>query len=179
MRIFVFSDTHGDISGMDLVLSKTEPEVIIHCGDGVADAKEIQMKYPKIEFHIVRGNYGDDNYSIEQEKYIQIMGYSIYITHGNKFDNLGIHGEGVTKSSHASEIVKYAKEHGANIVLHGHTHLATFSFDNGIYLLNPGSASLKKPYDYKPTFGCIEIYENNIIFKLLSVEVFENLSSSK
>ena len=42
--------------------------------------------------------------------------------------------------------------------------------------MNPGSAALKKPYDYKPSFGCIELFENKAIFKLLSVEVFEKLS---
>ena len=44
MRIFVFSDTHGDTSGMDLVLSRTKPDIIIHCGDGADDAVEIQKK---------------------------------------------------------------------------------------------------------------------------------------
>jgi len=79
MRIFVFSDTHGDTSGMELVLSKMKPDVIIHCGDGAGDALEIQKKYPDIDVHIVRGNYGDDNYaSMEHEKYLQIMGHTIY-----------------------------------------------------------------------------------------------------
>ena len=176
MRIFVFSDTHGDMSGMDLVLSKTKPDVIIHCGDGVNDALNIQEKYSDIEVHIVRGNYGDDNHDIEHEKYLQFMGHTIYFTHGDKFN---VHGASTTKSSLRSEIVEYAKQHGANIVLHGHTHLATFSFDKGVYLLNPGSASLKQPYDFKPSFGCIEMYENNVIFKILSVEVFQKLDPDK
>ena len=85
--------------------------------------------------------------------------------------------ESTTKSNPENEITKYAKQQNVNIVLHGHTHLATFSFDNGIYLLNPGSASLKKGYDYKPSFGCIELYEHKVICKLLSVEVFEKLTS--
>ena len=172
MRIFVFSDTHGDMSGMDLVLSKTKPDVIIHCGDGVDDALEIQKKYPDIDVHMVRGSDGVDNYDIEYEKYLHIMGHTIYFTHGDKFN----HGAGVTRSNPKSEIVEYAKQHGANIVLHGHTHSATFSFDRGVYLLNPGSASLKPPYDFKPSFGCIELYEDNVIFKILSVEIFQKLT---
>jgi len=173
MRIFVFSDTHGDTTGMDLVLSKTKPDVIIHCGDGTDDAIEIRRKYPDIDVHIVRGNYGDDNHaSMVHEKFLHIMGHVIYFTHGDKFN---VYSGSATKSNPASEIVEYAKQHGANIVLHGHTHLATFSFGNGIYLLNPGSGSLKKGYDYKPSFGCIEICETNVTFKLLSIEVFEKL----
>ena len=174
MRIFAFSDTHGDTSGMDLVLSKTKPDVIIHCGDGAGDAMEIQRKYPDIEFHIVRGNYGDDNLTdLESEKYLEIMGRTFYITHGDKFN---VYNKDVTKTNQHSEIIKHAKQRGANIVLHGHTHLATFSFDNSIYLLNPGSASLKTPYDFKPSFGCIELYETNVIIKILSVEVFTKLN---
>jgi len=172
MRIFVFSDTHGDISGMDLVLSNTKPDAIIHCGDGVDDAIEIQRKYPNIEVHIVRGNCDDNHATMEQEKYLEIMGHLIFITHGDKFN---VYNEDITKTNQKNEIIKYAKQHNANIVLHGDTHLATFSFDNGIYLLNPGSASLKTPYDFKPSFGCIELYEANVVFKILSVEVFKKL----
>ena len=177
MRIFVFSDTHGDTNGMDLVLSKTKPDIVIHCGDGAGDAIKIQRKYPDVEFHIVRGNYGDDNHdTMPQEKHLEIMGYTIFVTHGDKFN---VYNESTTKSNPGSEIIAYALQNNANIVLHGHTHLATFSFDSGIYLLNPGSASLKKGYDYKPSFGCIELSETKAIFKILSVEVFEKLSPDK
>ena len=172
MRIFVFSDTHGDISGMDLVISKTKPDVIIHCGDGADDAIAIQKKYPDIEVYIVRGNCDDNHTAMEQEKFLEIMGHTIFIAHGDKFN---VYNNDITKTNHNSEIIEYAKQHNANIVLHGHTHLATFSFDSGIYLLNPGSASLKNPYDFKPGFGCIELYETNVYFKILSVEVFEKL----
>ena len=176
MRIFVFSDTHGDASGMDLVISKTKPDVLIHCGDGVDDVIEIKNKYPDIEVHMVRGNYGDDNHSdMEQEKCLKIMGHTIFISHGDKFN---VWNKDVTKTNHKNEIIEYAKKHDATIVLHGHTHLSTFSFDSdsGIYLLNPGSGSLKVPYDFKPSFGCIELCEDNIVFKILSIEVFGKLT---
>jgi len=177
MRIFVFSDSHGDISGMELVLSKSRPDMIIHCGDGAGDAIEIKRLYPDIEVHIVRGNYGDDAYTaIEQEKYLDIMGQSIFVTHGDKFD---VYSESATRSNPASKIIEHSKQHGVNIVLHGHTHLATFSFENGVYLLNPGSASLKKGYDYKPSFGCIELDGTKAIFKILSIEVFAKLNPDK
>jgi len=171
MRIFVFSDTHGDTTGMDLVISRAAPDMIIHCGDGADDAAEIHQKYPNIEMYIVRGN-SDKYFDVEQEKYLHIMGHTIYYTHGDTFN----HGKGVTRSDSESEIVRYARQHGADIVLHGHTHIAMFSFENGVYLMNPGSASLKKPNDYRPSFGCIELFEGNVIVKILSVEVFEILT---
>jgi hypothetical protein len=171
MKIFVFSDTHGDTSGMELVLSKATPDMIIHCGDGIHDALQIQRKYPDIKVHTVRGNCDDYNTG-EAEQFLQIMGNTLFFTHG---DNYNVHDKSLTVSQPESEIVKHAKKHSANIVLHGHTHLATFTFDDGIYLLNPGCASVTKPYFFKPSFGCIEIFENKIICKLLSVEVFEKL----
>ena len=169
MRIFVFSDTHGDESGMDLVISKAKPDFLIHCGDGMNDAIAIEKKYPDIKVHVVRGNC--DGSSVERERFLHILNYTFYITHGDRFN----HGGGVTRSGEESEILVYAKEQGANIVLHGHTHLATFFYEEGVYVMNPGSGSLKKPYDYKPSFGCIELFENKAIFKLLSIEVFAKL----
>ena len=168
MRIFVFSDTHGDASGMDMVVSKAPPDMIIHCGDGMDDALLIKRKYPKIELHAVPGN-SDRNQTAEREGYLQIMGHTVYIAHGDMFN----HGKGATRSGPESEIAGHARRNGADIALYGHTHVATFSYEKGIYIMNPGIASLKKPYRHKPRFGCIELYENNAIFKILSVEVFE------
>jgi len=170
MLIYVFSDTHGDTSGMDLVISKLKPDMIIHCGDGMDDAIEISKKYPDIKTCIVRGNC-DDNPAVENQAMLQLKGHTLYITHGDQFN----HGKGLglTISGENSEIAAYAKQQGATIVLHGHTHQATYFCDDGVSVMNPGSASMKKPYDYKPSFGCIELYENKAVFKLLSIEVLE------
>ena len=174
VRIFVFSDTHGDTSGMELVLSKswTKPDAIIHCGDGAWDALEIARKFPEAAVHVVRGNVDADLPNLPEEQCLKIAGRKIYFAHGDKFN---VHGESVTGANANSEIVTRAKELGAEIVLHGHTHLATLSLERGVYLLNPGSASLKQPYDFKPSFGCVEIFEGHVVCKILSVAVFGKL----
>lgn len=41
-----------------------------------------------------------------------------------------------------------AKEIGAKIVLFGHTHCRYYSYEDGVHILNPGSASC--PRDGKP-----------------------------
>ena len=146
MRIFVFSDTHGDTSGMELVLSKTKPDVLIHCGDGIEDAIAIQKKYPDIKVHAVPGNCDKESLA-DKEIYVEIMDHRIYITHGDQFN----HGVSVTRSGAESEIVTHAKQQGVDIILHGHTHLATFFIKDDVYVLNPGSAAAKKPYDFKPS----------------------------
>ena len=172
MRIFVFSDTHGDTSGMELVLSKTLPDVLIHCGDGYDDAIAVQEMFPDIKVHAVPGNCDKDSLA-DKEMFLELMDHKIYITHGDQFN----HGMSATREGYKSEIVTHAKQHGADIILHGHTHLATFVSMDHIYVLNPGSAATKQPYDFKPSFGCIEFHDNKAIFKLLSVEVFEKLPS--
>ena len=168
MKIFVFSDTHEDIEGVDLVISKSKPNLIIHLGDFISDAMKIQVKYPDIEMIMIRGNADDDN-SIACEKHINISGKNIYLTHGEQFN----HGQGVTRSAPESEIVTYAIQNNIDIVLFGHVHVPILSFERGIFVMNPGSAALDGKHGFNPTFGLIELYENNVICKILSVDMFK------
>lgn len=171
MKIFVFADTHEDIDGIDLVISKSKPDLIIHLGDFISDGIKIQDKYPDIEMIILRGNADKDN-SFAQEKNIHIFDKSIYLTHGDQFN----HGQGVTRSMPESEIVTYAIQHDIDIVLYGHVHTPILSFERGVFVMNPGSAAFDKKHGFNPTFGLIELYKNNIICKILSIEMFKYLS---
>ena len=57
--------------------------------------------------------------------------------------------------------LKYkALEFGANIVLYGHTHIGKIDFKEGIWFINPGSASL--PRDIGKSFAIIYIEEDSI-----------------
>jgi putative phosphoesterase len=170
MKIFVFSDTHGDIDGMDLIISMSKPDLIIHLGDLINDALKIQNKYSDIQMIIMRGNADNDD-SFVQEKHINIYGKNIYITHGDQFN----HGQGVTRSAPESEMVTHAMQNNIDIVLYGHIHTPVLSLERGIFVMNPGSASNNKIHGFYPTFGLIELYENNVICKILSVEMFKYL----
>lgn len=173
MKIFVFADTHGDTDGIELVISKSKPDLIIHLGDLVTDALKIQNKYPNIEMIIIRGNADNDD-SIAKEKNIYISGKNIYLTHGDQFN----HGKGVTRSAPESEIVAYAIQNNVDIVLYGHVHTPILSYERNVFAMNPGSSVFDRKRGFNPTFGLIELFENNIICKILSIEMFQYLSSA-
>ena len=48
-------------------------------------------------------------------------------------------------------------EQKADIVLFGHTHEAMVSDEGRVALFNPGSISMPRRYDDKPSYGIIEI----------------------
>ena len=48
MKIVIFSDSHGDAETMCGVVEKENPDMIIYLGDGIADAEQLNEKYPNI-----------------------------------------------------------------------------------------------------------------------------------
>ena len=85
MKILAVSDTHGDCSRVIDVyqkLAKESPvDVIVHCGDYAADARELQAR---LGVHVawVKGNcdgsYGDTDWSI-----LETEAGNFLITHGH------------------------------------------------------------------------------------------------
>ncbi|RIB35256.1 MAG: hypothetical protein BXU00_01845, partial [Candidatus Nanoclepta minutus] len=52
-----------------------------------------------------------------------------------------------------------ARRVNANVVIHGHTHLPRFLYEDGIYIINPGSATGVKSGEIKETIKSISILE--------------------
>ena len=156
MKICVFADTHGDSSVMKSAIEKQKPDIVIHCGDGIDDAKTMEKAYPDITFHYVRGNC-DTSFFDEKELVLEIEGYTFFVTHGDKFFD---------KGSPEERIAAYAHNKGASIVLHGHTHRAVNFSQDDIQIFNPGCATPKKAIDNNAGYGIIEIEEDDISFYL-------------
>lgn len=133
MRIGVISDTHGHEYCIEKALKKLKNiDILIHLGDYERDLKYIEKKY-KGTIISVKGNCDFDS-TKPVELIEEIEGKKIIITHGHIFN---------CKASIMG--LKYrALEIGADIVLFGHTHIPEVSFDEGVFFINPGSASLGK-----------------------------------
>ena len=131
MRVFVFSDSHGNIDNMQALLSKDMPDALIHLGDHVEDAEYIS-DYFSIDVYNVAGNSFEDMVSDTPEScLITLMGHKIYLCHGH------VHN---VKLSYLN--LSYAAlEHGASVALFGHTHLPCDEEYNGVRLINPGSVA--------------------------------------
>ena len=155
MRILVVSDTHSDVSNFERVLSKhRDIDVVIHCGDGASDVMEMKKLFPDRMFISVRGNcdWCCESPNIE---IITLEDKKLFITHGHIYD---------VKSS-LLRLSLAAKEAGADMTLFGHTHIPTDIYEDGLYLLNPGSLK-----GYKGHYALVDLCDKGILTNLVSLD---------
>ncbi|MDP4120653.1 MAG: metallophosphoesterase [Bacillota bacterium] len=154
MRLLVVSDTHGDFYNLNkVILAQPKAEVIIHCGDGEQQVEDCKSVYSNRMFLSVCGNC--DFCSSKPPTIIRnIAGKTVFITHGHMF--------GV--KSDTEQLVSKAKEHGAEILLFGHTHQPLLDYRDGLYILNPGSL---KGLD--GTYGIVDITSAGIVTNIIHI----------
>jgi len=159
MRIIVISDTHGNYAKLRDVLERhqNDANMVVFLGDGLRDLDLVQDEFPKLEYHAVAGNcdFG------RMEKRVDLVfagGKRILITHGDQFS---------VKYS-TERLLHLARENNAAIVLFGHTHCSMTRYEDGIYLMNPGSPSC--PRDSKAGYGIIDIMPNGIFTNLVELK---------
>ena len=142
MRILVLSDTHGDFRSMTEALrQQPKAEMIIHCGDGHAQVEELRRLYPDMPIVAVRGNC-DWSSKLPDTQTVTVCGKTIFVTHGHLYQ--------VKFTPY--NLACAAREQGADIACFGHTHCAMNEYDDGLYLLNPGSC-----HGYGASYGIIDI----------------------
>lgn len=156
MLIGVVSDTHRDETALKKVVEEIKNlDVVIHLGDNVADAEEIKdLINNKIVY--VKGNC--DIMANEPTELIEeFHGVRILITHGHKYN---------VKNT-LTELKYRAQQLEADIALFGHTHISEISFEDGIWLINPGSAALPRDGHRSIAIICIEDGEISPSIKLI------------
>lgn len=149
MLIAVVSDTHRNSAIIKKVGNIVEKaDILIHLGDNVADIDELKEIY-KNKIISVRGNC-DFTTRSPIEKVENINGFRVLVTHGHKYD----------VKSGIWHLKDRAKEVRPDIALFGHTHISEINFEDGIWIINPGSASL--PRDGQRSIAFIEIEDTEI-----------------
>lgn len=151
MKIYVVSDTHGRVDFIiNEILYNNDSDAIIHLGDCVDDANEIEQIADKFLYK-VRGN-NDFFSNVPEEKVIYLGKFKCLLTHGHKyFVYFGI-----------KDLAKRAKELGCSIVFYGHTHIRKFEYVDGIYFINPGSLSYARSNDGKRSYAIVDIVDDNL-----------------
>lgn len=153
MRIVVLSDTHRDFfTALEIVKRHLmNADVFIHLGDGLKEWDDIRALYPDKKMLAVRGNC--DFASDEPASAILACegGHKIFYTHRHLYN---------VKST-PDNLMQAARENGCDIVLHGHTHTAARYYEDGLYLLCPGSPS--SPKDSKAGYGIVDITTAGIV----------------
>lgn len=155
MRIIVVSDTHGLYSRLHAVIMRNlKADAFIHLGDGEEECDLLMRNFPEIvpRFHYVKGNcdYGSQAPIF---KTLDIApGHRIFATHGHRY---GVNFD-------LGTLITTAKENGCDIALYGHTHVQKSTYEDGVHILNPGSASC--PRDGRPaSYGFIDITPAGIV----------------
>lgn len=160
MRIIVLSDTHGNFSALESVINRnTDADWIFHLGDGERELDRFITANPILAPKIVHVAGNCDFNSLSHDVFtLPAMEHKILATHGYQF--------GVNSS--LERLKSLARTNGCDIVLYGHTHVRFQSFEDGLWILNPGSASCPRD-GKKPSFGNIDISSKGIVINIADV----------
>ena len=166
MKILVVSDTHRDTNKVINILhSIGDITNVVHLGDMVRDADEIQEVFPEKTYHKIQGNNDMLSFA-KSEMLLCLCGHNIFATHGHAY---GVRG-GV------SLLAKRASQIGCDIALFGHTHERYSSYiapddeekRGALYVMNPGS--IERPRDFlPPSYGIIDITKSGIMTNIVDV----------
>lgn len=161
MRIIVCSDTHRNYYALESIVTRhMNADMFIHLGDGRYEFNTLMHKYPELErrFFYVKGNCDMGcsepdvftSWTEESHKIFAVHGHNYYVNYGLE----------TLKSTALSD--------NCDIILYGHTHQRFMKYEDGIYIMNPGSAS--SPRDgRKPSYGIIDITKSGILMNIADV----------
>ena len=135
------------------ILAQPKAEVVIHLGDGEEELLRAKRAFPEKMFLAVRGNcdFGSD---LPLTGEFTAQGVKIFYTHG--------HYSGVKSGLYTFACA--ARERGAQVALYGHTHNALEDYDDGLYLLNPGSLN-----SWEATYGTVDITPQGIVTNIVKL----------
>ena len=151
MRILVISDTHKRIGRViDLLKGDHRFDRIIHLGDHVSDAEDIEHIIG-LPVDYVAGNCDWGSSSVAYDKTLMFAGKRFYVCHGHRVHVK--HGDQVLR--------QLIRKEGYDMALYGHTHQAAIAYEDDSIIMNPGSISL--PRDGSPSYGVIHIDHQGII----------------
>ncbi len=147
LRILVVSDAHGRVTPIEEAIERTNADVIMFLGDGLKEIEDLDLFYPDKTFHFVCGNC-DFSSNEPATKFITICGKKIMMTHGHVYN-----------VKYTLETLKSAaRQNGVDIVLFGHTHNPLSVYEDGLYILNPGSIGMGEQ-----TYGVIDFASNGVM----------------
>ncbi len=156
MKIAVFSDTHGDISGIRLIEKDLPPlDAVFHLGDFSSDGTEIGA-YLHVPCYAVRGNCdyrGGDG--VPSERIVELGGARFFLTHGHRYHS-------------TYELGLAAEEAHCGTVLFGHTHEPLLTAFGSVLIVNPGSLSRPRGRT-NASYTVLTVENGDISVKMISL----------
>ncbi len=160
MRIIVISDTHGRKNAIDSAfLRNSDADLFIHLGDGERDIDQFITENPTYANKVIHVAGNCDWGSLSNDfEIIPVMNHKIFATHGHRY-----------AVKNGLEIIKKtARDLGCDIILYGHTHVRYNQFEDGLYILNPGSAG--NPHDFSnPSFATVNVTSTGVLMNIADI----------
>ncbi len=130
IKALVVSDTHGNATQISAIAKKfPDADYVFHLGDYSMDSNKLKEQMPNAKFFCVKGNC-DFVSDLPEFSEVVIRNNKIILTHGH-----------LLKVKYSYErAFYYAKEKDAAAILFGHTHIPYSEFEDGVWLINPGTA---------------------------------------
>ncbi len=127
-RLLVVSDTHGDRRSLQKVIdAQPEAALLVHLGDGASDLTALE-EFCSIRTLQIAGNC-DFASPFPDDAEFRFGGQLFFAAHGHHY--------GVKHDLYRFSCA--ARSRGARVALFGHTHQPLSLYDDGLYLVNPGS----------------------------------------
>lgn len=158
MKIIVMSDSHRSFFSLEKIFTGYYADLYIHLGDGETELDRIAAQYPDKQIVHVKGNCDLGSFSDSEAFLMPAENCKIYATHGHRYD-----------VKYSLEPLKAkARSMGANIALYGHTHERFCAYEDGLYIMNPGSTSCPRDGG-KPSFGIIDVSPSGIMTNIIDL----------
>lgn len=159
MRIVLMSDSHGNYFALENVVERNlTADIFVHLGDGERELERIMQKYPMKRFYNVKGNC--DFASISPGYLLLGLDYSHKL--------LAVHGHQYGVKYSLERLKSFAQSSGADILAYGHTHARYIGYENGLYIINPGSVSAPRD-GLTPSYGFIDITDAGVVTNIVSI----------
>lgn len=153
MRLLVLSDSHGNKNAVRRALA-AQPAVrdVVFLGDGFRELEDVAAEETGRTFYMVPGNcdLGVDALPVREETF---GGVRVLFTHGHLY-----------RVKYGVELLcEAARQRQVSLVLFGHTHQPLSRYEEGLYLVNPGSVGQHGCY------AVVDIVPGGIMANLLKL----------
>lgn len=157
MRIVVISDSHKQSRVIEKILD-AQPSAtdVFFLGDCASDIEDLQYIYTDKRFHILSGNC-DYFSNFPSSGITTVAGKKIYYTHGHT----------LSVKYGTERLLETAKQNGCDIALYGHTHISKVLYEDGVYIVNPGSCSQGR--DFHESYAVIDIEKSGIMPVIINI----------
>lgn len=151
-KILIVSDSHGSAEVLEDIerLHGHEIDLMIHCGDSELTEEDDAMK----NFKSVKGNC-DFFGSFPDEEIHVVNGVRIFVTHGHLY----------SVKTTLAKLFYRAKEHQADIVCFGHSHVLGAEMVEDVLFINPGSIRLPRGRKER-TYVILELEKEKAILQI-------------